>query len=238
MNEKIKAILFESNDVLVRPVTGHWFIPPNFFQFIKPVNYEHVRNIEREAAFAQASEQLAFYPLVRTMEEEYNVFVEYYRMFFICIPRLKATPEQVEGIARDLVFNPEKFEFLSDAMEVIQGLARRCKLAVVAEGWPSLEDVFTHAGMRHQFSAFVISRQSGQSMPDPCLFQTALDELGVNPREALYVDDSNQNCNAARRMGFQTALLCRDGAEFVISRLINRNHRVIRSLMDLPALIA
>ena len=237
MNEKIKAVLFESNDVLVRPVTGHWFIPPNFFQFIKPVNYEHVRNIERDAAFAQASEQLAFYPLVHTMEEEYNVFVEYYRMFFLSIPRLKATPEQIEGIARDQVYNPEKFEFPPDALEVIPVLARRCKLAVVADGWPSLEDVFTRAGMRHQFSAFVISRQSGQSMPNPCLFQAVLDELDVSPHEALYVDDSNQNCDSARRMGFHTALLCRDGAEYVISRLINRNHRVIRNLMDLPALL-
>jgi putative hydrolase of the HAD superfamily len=145
MNESIKAILLDSGRVLNHSATGHWFIPPNFFEFIKPVNWEHVRDIERNAAFAQAKETLDKYPLVRTKEEEFAVFVDYYRTFFRSIPRLKASDEQIEGIARDLVYNPGKIVFHTDALEVIPRLAANYKLAIVSDSWPSLEDVFVNA---------------------------------------------------------------------------------------------
>lgn len=34
MAQNIKAILFDSGRVLNKPVTGHWFITPNFFSFV------------------------------------------------------------------------------------------------------------------------------------------------------------------------------------------------------------
>jgi len=237
MIQDIKAILLDSGRVMNRPATGHWFIPPNFFQFIHPDNFEKIRDIEKNAAFAQAAEQLTFYPLVRTKEEEFNVFMEYYRIFFMSIPRLKATNEQVEGIARDLVYNPEKYEFIPDALDTIPRLAKSYKLAIVSDAWPSLEDVYTHAGMRGYFSAFILSSQIGVNKPDPFIYHAALDALGVNPQEALFVDDNPQNCDGARQLGIHTALLCRDRTEYYLMRLISRNHPVIHSLSDLPGLL-
>jgi putative hydrolase of the HAD superfamily len=233
MNEPIKAILLDAGRVCNYAATGHWFIPPNFFEFIKPVNWEHVRDIERAAAFAQAKETLDMYPLVPTKEEEFTVFVDYYSTFFRSIPRLKAAPEQIEGIARDLVNNPEKYAFYPDALEMIPRLAAGYKLAVVSDSWPSLEDVFVHAGMRDHFSAFIISSQIGVRKPDPRMFNAALDALGVKPEEALFVDDHKKNCDGARTLGLQTALLCRDQVEYLFYRWTVKTHRVIRSLTEL-----
>lgn len=232
-----KTILFEAHRVLVRPVTGHWFIPPRFFEIIPSRGFDTYHDIERNAAFAQAAEVLADYPLVQTKEDELQLFIEYYRMFFACLPRLQITNRQIEAVAADMVNNPGKFEFLPDAMEAINRLESCVKLAVAADSWPSLEDVFQHAGMRHHFSSFVISTQLGLAKPDPRLFQAALHELNISPREALYVDDSKTNCDAAHGMGLRTALLRRDGLEYVIARLTCRTHMVIRSLRELPELI-
>jgi len=233
MTEPIKAILLDSLRVLNYPASGHLFIPPAFFEYIKPVNWDHVRDIERSAAFAQAKETLDMYPLVRTKDEEFAVFVDYYTTFFRSIPRLKASPEQIDGIARSLVYDPSKFTFFPDALEVIPRLASKHKLAVVSDAWPSLEDVFVNAGLRDHFSAFIISSQIGARKPDPRMFNAALDALDVTAGEALFVDDNKKNCDAARNLGLHTALLCRDYAEYLFYRLTVKTHRVIRSLTEL-----
>ena len=233
MTQPIKAILLDSLRVLNYPASGHLFIPPAFFDFIKPVNWDHVRDIERAAAFAQAKETLDMYPLLPTKEEEFTAFVDYYTTFFRSIPRLKATPEQIEGVARSLVYDPAKFTFFPDALEVIPRLAADYKLAVVSDAWPSLEDVFIHAGMRGHFSAFIVSSQIGARKPDPRMFNAALDALGVKPEEALFVDDNRKNCDAARALGMRTAMVCRDQVEYLFFRFTVKSHRVIRSLTEL-----
>jgi putative hydrolase of the HAD superfamily len=233
MTEPIKAILLDSGRVLNYPASGHWFIPPAFFEFIKPVNWDHVRDIERDAAFAQAKETLDQYPMVRTKEEEYKVFADYYTTFFRSIPRLKATGEQIEGITRDLVYNPEKYTFFPDALDVIPRLSATHKLAVVSDAWPSLEDVFVHAGLRDYFSVFILSSRLGVTKPDPQMFTATLEALEVTASEALFVDDNKNNCDAALGLGLHTALLCRDHAEYLLYRLTCKTHRVIRSLREL-----
>ncbi len=233
MTQPIKAILLDSLRVLNYPASGHLFIPPGFFEFIKPVNWDHVRDIERNAAFAQAKETLDMYPLVPTREDEFTVFTDYYETFFRSIPRLKATPEQIEGVARSMVNDPTKFTFFPDALAVIPRLAADYKLAVVSDAWPSLEDVFVHAGMREYFSAFVISSQIGVRKPDPRVFNAALDALGISPEEALFVDDNRKNCDGARALGLQTAMVCRDKVEYLFFRWTVKTHRVIRSLTEL-----
>lgn len=233
MTQPIKAILLDSLRVLNYPASGHLFIPPAFFEFIKPVNWDHVRDIERGAAFAQAKETLDTYPLVRTIEEEFDVFVEYYRTFFRSIPRLKAAPEQIEGVARSLVYDPAKFTFFTDALEIIPRLAADYKLAVVSDAWPSLEGVFVHAGLREYFSAFILSSQVGVRKPDPRMFTAALDALGVTADEALFVDDNRKNCDAARALGMRTAMVCRDQVEYLFFHFFVKTHRVIRSLTEL-----
>ncbi len=74
MKESIKAILFDSGGVLTYPVTGHWFIPPNFLQIINKRAYDRFHDIELNAAFAQAAEVLSNYKLIKSKEEEYSFF--------------------------------------------------------------------------------------------------------------------------------------------------------------------
>ncbi len=238
MNEMIKAILFDSGRVLNESASGHWFIPPNFFTIINSTVYQRVSDIKEEAAFAQADEILANYPLIRTKEEEYDLFVEYYRVLFSCMRSLKADEEQITRAARDLVYNPEKYTFFPETLEIIPELSKTYKLGIVSDAWPSLEDVYTHAGLRQYFSAFVLSSVIGVRKPDPRIFEAALNDLGVTPQEVAFVDDHRENCDGARRMGMRTVLLGRDGAEYFFHRLTCRSHRVIRSLKELPALLA
>ncbi len=238
MKESIKAILFDSGGVLTYPVTGHWFIPPNFLQIINKRAYDRFHDIELNDAFAQAAEVLSNYKLIKSKEEEYSLFQEYYQMLFACLPRLKATGNQIEQVARDMVFNPDKFAFYPDAINIIPALGANHKLAVASDAWPSLEDVFIRAGLHQYFSAFIFSSMIGTTQPDVRIYEAALKELGVDPRETVFIGDEKRNCDAAHSLGIQTVLLCRDETLYLFYQLTCRAHQVIRTLSDLPGQLA
>lgn len=52
------------------------------------------------------------------------------------------------------------------------------------------------------FEGGLFSYRSRRSKPDPEFFQLAIDELGLDPRRTLYVDDREENVAAGARAGF------------------------------------
>jgi putative hydrolase of the HAD superfamily len=54
----------------------------------------------------------------------------------------------------------------------------------------------------HIFEAIVDSSDIGVRKPDPAFFQVVLDRLGLGAGDCLLVDDSAENCTAARALGF------------------------------------
>jgi putative hydrolase of the HAD superfamily len=54
------------------------------------------------------------------------------------------------------------------------------------------------------FDVVVISFEVGCAKPDPEIFQITLDRLGVAAGRALFVDDRQENIDAAQRLGIET----------------------------------
>jgi HAD superfamily hydrolase (TIGR01509 family) len=61
------------------------------------------------------------------------------------------------------------------------------------------------------FEDFVISGEIGLLKPEPAIYAHALEKFGLAPHEAVFIDDSAPNVEAARRCGM-SALLFRDAA--------------------------
>ena len=85
---------------------------------------------------------------------------------------------------------------------LFERLAARCGLAVLSNTDPlhsaALEAEFTF--LRH-FPARIYSCRVGASKPAPAIYQAALDAVGVQAGEALYIDDIPEYAEAARRVG-------------------------------------
>lgn len=64
------------------------------------------------------------------------------------------------------------------------------------------------------FDVAVISGEVGLHKPQPEIYQLACERLGVEPDEAIFVDDLRENCAGAEAVGM-TAVLHRDSAETV-----------------------
>jgi putative hydrolase of the HAD superfamily len=237
MEKKIKAILIDSGRVLNRPITGHWFITPNFFKYVDKITFDAIPSSKVKMAFSTATEYISKQKSIVSLDEEYFYFKKFYDIFFKYLPELSVSNIKIDNVTKDLVFNPEKYEFYKDVYDEIPRLSNKYKLAVVSDAWPSLEEVFIKADLRDCFSSFIISSVLGTNKPDELMYKTAIDELGVSVEETVFIDDNIINCNGAKRLGIDSFLMCREFNQYLYLKLTCRKFKVINNLEKLEKLL-
>lgn len=235
--ERIQAILFDSGRVLNRPATGHWFVSPYFFNYVDQKKFLAIPIKKRKAAFYHASKYIMHQKLIRSEEEEYKHFIQFYEIFAAYLPELDLDAASTHAIARDLVFNRGKYTFFEDALYLIPKLSKKYKLAIVSDAWPSLENVFVNAKMRDYFSSFIISSKMGVTKPNKLMYQAALDELRISSGQAIFIDDNIKNCNGASQLGIQTLVIKRNWKLYTLNKLLRRSSHLIRNLYVLDEML-
>ena len=89
-----------------------------------------------------------------------------------------------------------------------------------------IADEFTKDGheLNHYFNGTVTSFEAKVCKPDAAIFDFAVKKLGINPYETLFLDDSQKNVEAARKLGFNAEVI-NPGEEFtdVIKQFIQNN---------------
>lgn len=87
--------------------------------------------------------------------------------------------------------------FLQDSLDkirsnigVLRELSARFRLGIVSNFYGNLERVCLETGLAPLMSVFVDSACVGFTKPDPRIFQAALTQLRLDPREAIFVGDS------------------------------------------------
>lgn len=233
----IKAVLMDSGRVLNEPLTGSWFIPPDFFKWVDKKSFYNISASKKTKAFRKAGEYIKKQNLILDEEEEYRHFFNYYSIFFNELYELQLSSCEVDEIAKALVFNYDKYKFYEDGLQLIPKLSENYKLAVVSDAWPSLEGVFKKAELRKYFSSFVISSIEGVTKPNELMYKTALEELAVSPSEAVFVDDNPRNCEVALKLGIEPFLLCRDVKVYIYSKVMFRKYKVISNLWSLDKIL-
>lgn len=91
-------------------------------------------------------------------------------------------------------------QLLPGALATVQALAEEYPLALVTNGIASVQNKrFAASSITPYFQAIVISEEVGVAKPDPRIFRPALDKLGVEAVDVLYVGDSVTSDMAAAR---------------------------------------
>jgi putative hydrolase of the HAD superfamily len=86
-------------------------------------------------------------------------------------------------------------------------------LAVVTNGSTIAQRAKIDLLSRERFASIVVSAEHGVAKPDAAIFRIALDELGVDPVDAVHVGDHPVNdIEGSRRAGIRAILLDRAGA--------------------------
>lgn len=202
----IKAILFDSGRTLNVPRTGHWFITPNFLKIIERENISYT-NEQITKAIQKSYEHVEKILLVETEEQEYKMFKEFYEIVLKELKYPDIDNEIIELLAKDNVYNDEKFLFFDDVESSLIKLKERFELGIVSDTWPSLERVFINNNLRKYFSTFVMSSVYGSCKAEKILFKIAIEELGVRAEETIFVDDSETNLDSAKEFGLIPILI-------------------------------
>jgi putative hydrolase of the HAD superfamily len=88
-----------------------------------------------------------------------------------------------------------------DVLDLIRRLHGPYKLAVLSNSPPGLVRWLTDWGILELFDVVFCSGDEGVMKPDPRAFQMTLERLGAKPEEAVFIDDTMEHVEAARRLG-------------------------------------
>jgi len=115
--------------------------------------------------------------------------------------KLKLSDEEINRAAHLI---PEKFEKFEDLWKLLPELKKKYKLAVINNGnlialkyWKEKFDFGV-------FDLFINSAEEGIKKPDPKIFLLACERLEVKPEECLFMDDSLENIESAKKLGMET----------------------------------
>jgi HAD superfamily hydrolase (TIGR01509 family) len=89
--------------------------------------------------------------------------------------------------------------------------AKGVRTAFVSNCADNTRPLLTGLGLSAMVDAVVLSCEVGAAKPDPRIYEIALDRLGVDAHEALFVDDQQRYCDGAAAVGIQAVLLDRIG---------------------------
>jgi 2-haloacid dehalogenase len=104
-------------------------------------------------------------------------------------------------------------QLLPGALDLVRKLAKRFPLALVTNGIAAVQNKrFAASPITAYFQSIVISEEVGIAKPDPSIFAPALEKIGVNAGEVLYVGDSvSSDMTAARNAGMDFCWLNPNG---------------------------
>ena len=87
----------------------------------------------------------------------------------------------------------------------LRDLRPRYKSAILSNAWPGSREIFTQTfGLGDVVNEMIISAEEGVAKPDARIYQIALSRLGVQPEDAIFVDDLVENVHGAQAVGMRS----------------------------------
>ena len=93
-----------------------------------------------------------------------------------------------------------------ELVDFIRSLKPEYKIGIISNAWSQLLELLSRWEIRDAFDVVIGSGDVGVMKPDPRIFQLALKGLGVQPEEAVFVDDFIENIDGARKLGINAIL--------------------------------
>ncbi|MEU5383960.1 HAD family hydrolase [Kitasatospora cineracea] len=198
--EDLRAVLFDSGGVLMRPIGGRWNPRADF----EPTVLAHApaTTPERFAAAIAAGDRFLAATSSTPATDDYHRLL----LHHLDVP---PTPELLADLRRELP-PAVLLETYPDVLPTLEELARRgVRMAVVSDAWPNLPTLHAGLAIDRFFEAYAISAVLGCNKPDPRMYHHASTALGLAPHHCLFVDDDPTLVTAALALGYTGRTLSR-----------------------------
>ena len=116
------------------------------------------------------------------------------------------------GIMLDIwEFSQTSFALFPDGVPVLTGLREKYKTALISNTDCFSVKLFFDEGLRKLFDVHAFSCEVGVLKPNPRIFQSVLEQLGIKPREAVMVGvNLRDDVLAAEKLGVKGVLIKRN----------------------------
>ena len=91
-----------------------------------------------------------------------------------------------------------------ELVEYIHRLRPEYKIGVISNAWSQLDKLLMEWRIFNIFDIVIGSGDVGVMKPDPEIFRMALDGLGVQPHQSVFIDDFIENIQGAQAVGIHT----------------------------------
>jgi putative hydrolase of the HAD superfamily len=179
----IKAIIFDVGGVLHSSENEHVFTDiKQTLKITDDVFQQHYGPLVDRASLGEITEE------------------EFWKQF------LEATGSK-ESLPEESLFLREfekRFKAFDDVLELVGKLKTAgYKLAVLSDTIPTHWKLNTERGLYKDFPVHVFSFQVGFKKPNREIFDYAIEKLGIQPGEGIFIDDLPANIAAAQSVGLQ-----------------------------------
>ncbi|MFW5719766.1 MAG: HAD family hydrolase [Candidatus Dojkabacteria bacterium] len=122
----------------------------------------------------------------------------------------------------------ESFEVIEGVVETLERFSKVCKLGIISNmsHRETLEEFKKKLGLWEYFEVALVSCETGIRKPEPEVFELAITRADVHPSEILFIDDSVENLQAARKAGFGRLVL-------VEGRSVSNDFKVVKGIKDI-----
>ncbi len=200
-----KYIVLDFGKVLVSPTTGNWHITPKFLELIdiNKVDKEELNELIKKYSYL-LSEKLI------TLEEEYDMFTRFYDGIISNLNIPNYSIELVKQIAYDRTYNHSKYTLYDCIYNELDKLKEKYKLILLTDNWPCVTNYLKDNKLDHYFEKVYISSIYQTLKKDGLFFDYPIKDFNIQKGEALFIDDSEENLDAAINKGFDVKLMDRD----------------------------
>jgi epoxide hydrolase-like predicted phosphatase len=117
------------------------------------------------------------------------------------VARRLSAPESEWKTIADAFFGGDRID--RDLLAFIQSVRPALKTGVISNAWDGLREYMRVQGFLAPFDEVIVSAEVGIVKPDARIYHLALEKLGVQPEEAIFVDDMPENITACEALGMK-----------------------------------
>ena len=212
----IKNIFLDAGYTLIYPKAYSWFYPVNFFKFCdKTIFLEVEASDEYKKLYAKGYKYLDDNHQLKDENDEYDVFLDFYKMVLLPFSELKFDEEKIKEITKSIVFTYDKFNLYDDVKFMLEKWkSDGFKLGIISDTFPSLANAFKYLQIYDYFDVFVMSCDHGIWKPHEKMYLSAMEPLNAKGEESIFVDDFAVNLKGAAKFSINPVQIIRKGYPF------------------------
>jgi len=88
-------------------------------------------------------------------------------------------------------------------LDLLRSIKHKYKVGLISNAWSGLRSYIEREKFADAFHHMIISAEVGVTKPDAKIYQIALEQLQVNAKEAVFVDDVLENIEACEKLGMR-----------------------------------